>query len=61
MEYLSQETRQMFDVIDRYETGEINLEQATDMIMACAPLEAENIKNILKGVERENLINFPQA
>ena len=51
----------MFDVIDRYETGEINLEQATDMIMACAPLEAENIKNILKGVERENLLNFPQA
>jgi len=61
MEYPSQETRQMFDVVDRYETGEINLEQATEMIMACTPLEAEKIKNILKGVERENLLNFPKA
>jgi len=61
MEYLSQETRQMFDVVDRYETGEINLEHATEMIMACTSLEAEKIKNILKGVERENLLNFPKA
>ena len=61
MEYLSQESQQIFDVMDRYETGEINLEQATEMIMAWAPLEAEKIKNILKGVERENLLNFPQA
>ena len=36
MEYLSQESQQMFDVMDRYETGEINLEQATEMIMAWA-------------------------
>jgi len=61
MEYLSQETRQMFDVVDRYETGEINLEQAIEMIMACTSLESEKIKNILKGVERENLLNFPKA
>jgi len=31
------------------------------MIMACTSLEAEKIKNILKGVERENLLNFPKA
>ena len=61
MEYLSQESQQMFDVMDRYETGEINLEQATEMIMACTSLESEKIKNILKGVERENLLNFPKA
>lgn len=61
MENLSQETQQMFDIVDRYETGELNLEQATKMIIACTPqMEAEKIKNILKGVERENLLNFPK-
>jgi len=61
MENLSQDTQQMLDVVDQYETGELNLEQATKMIMACAPLlEAEKIKNILMGVERENLLSFPK-
>ena len=60
MEALSQEAQQIFDVVDKYEDGEINLEEATKMIMACSPLEAENIQNILKGVERENLIYFEE-
>ena len=61
MEALSQEAQQIFDVVDKYEDGEINLEEATKMIMDRTTLEAEAIKNILMGIERENLINFHEA
>ena len=59
-EYLSDETQQMLAVVDKYEDGELNLEEAVKMIQKFSPIEKQRIKEILNGVERENLLKFPQ-
>lgn len=55
---LSQETQQMFAVMDKYEDGEINIEEAVQLILAFAPIEPKRIREILNGVERDNLIKL---
>ena len=59
-EYLSDETQQMLAVVDKYEDGELNLEEAVKMIQKFSPIEKQRIKEILNGVERENLLKFPE-
>ena len=59
-DYLSEETQQMLAVVDKYEDGELSMEEAVKMIQKFAPLKAQRIKEILNGVERENLLKFPQ-
>jgi len=58
-EYLSDETQQMLAVVDKYEDGELNLEEAVKMIQNFSPIGTKRIKEILNGVERENLLKFP--
>lgn len=55
---LSQETQQMFTVMDKYEDGEINLEEAVQLILAFAPIEPKKIREILNGIDRDNAINL---
>ena len=50
----------MLAVVDKYEDGELSMEEAVKMIQKFAPLKAQRIKEILNGVERENLLKFPQ-
>ena len=55
---LSQETQQMFTVMDKYEDGEINLEEVVQLILAFAPIEPKKIREILNGIDRDNVINL---
>jgi Ca2+-binding EF-hand superfamily protein len=55
---LSQETQQMFTVMDKYEDGEINLEEVVQLILAFAPIEPKKIREILNGIDRDNAINL---
>ena len=57
---MSQETQDMLTIVDRYESGDLNLEEAIDKISAYAPLGADRIAEILLGVERENILKFPE-
>jgi hypothetical protein len=57
---MSQETQDMLNIVDRYESGDLNLEEAIDKISAYAPLGADRIAEILLGVERENILKFPE-
>jgi hypothetical protein len=41
----------MLSVVDKYEDGELSMEEAVKMIQKFAPLEAQRIKEILNGVE----------
>jgi len=58
-EYLSDETQEMLAVVDKYEDGDINLEEAVKMIQYFSSIEEAKIREILNGVERENLLKFP--
>lgn len=57
---MSQETQDMLTIVDQYETGDLNLEEAIEKISAYAPLGADRIAEILLGVERENVLKFPE-
>jgi hypothetical protein len=57
---MSQETQDMLTIVDQYETGDLNLEEAIDKISAYAQLGADRIAEILLGVERENILKFPE-
>lgn len=57
---ISQETQDMLTIVDRYESGDLNLEEAIDKISEYAPLGADRIAEILLGVERENVLKFPE-
>lgn len=59
-EYLSDETQQMLAVVDKYEDGELSMEEAVKMIQKFTPLKAQRIQEILNGVERKNLLKFQQ-
>lgn len=59
-DYLSEETQQMLAVVDKYEDGELSMEEAVKMIQKFTPLKAQRIKEILNGVERKNLLQFQQ-
>ena len=60
-EYLSDETQEMLAVVDKYEDGDINLEEAVRLIQSFSSIKAQRIREILKGVERENLLKFPEG
>jgi hypothetical protein len=57
---ISQETQDMLTIVDRYESGDLNLEEAIDKISTYAPLGDDRIAEILLGVERENILKFPE-
>ena len=59
-DYLSEETQQMLAVVDKYEDGELSMEEAVKMIQKFTPLKAQRIQEILNGVERKNLLKFQQ-
>jgi hypothetical protein len=60
-EYLSDETQQMLAVVDKYEVGELNMEEAVRLIQSFSSIKAQRIREILNGVERENLLKFPEG
>jgi Ca2+-binding EF-hand superfamily protein len=60
-EYLSDETQEMLAVVDKYEDGDINLEEAVRLIQSFSSIKAQRIREILNGVERENLLKFPEG
>ena len=57
---LSNDTQEMLSVVDKYEQGEVNLEEAIAEISQYAQLDDKTIRGILRGVERENIIEFPK-
>ena len=60
MKEFSKETQEMLSVVDEYEQGEVNLEDAVAKISLCTGLDDERIAEILRGVERENVLTFPE-
>jgi len=48
-------------VVDKYEDGDINLEEAVRLIQSFSSIKAQRIREILNGVERENLLKFPEG
>jgi len=60
-EYLSDETQEMLAVVDKYEDGDINMEEAVGLIQSFSSIKAQRIREILNGVERENLLKFPEG
>ena len=60
-EYLSDETQEMLAVVDKYEVGELNMEEAVRLIQSFSSIKAQRIREILNGVERENLLKFPEG
>lgn len=60
MNEMSAETQEMLSIMDEYERGEVNLEEAVAKISQYAPLGDNAIAEILMGVERENVLKFPE-
>lgn len=60
-EQMSPETRQMFDVCDQYCNGEINLHQAVVKYREFIAASDEEIEELLRGFDRDNVIPFPEA
>ena len=54
----SQETLELFALIDSYAYGELNLEDAISQIHCLTGISHLDMKKILLGVERDNIVHF---
>ena len=57
----SQETLELFALIDRYADGELNLKEATNKIHSLTGIPHLDMEKILLGVKRENVIHLIEA
>lgn len=57
---LSTESQQMLDIVDQYERGDLNMDEAIVKISDLAPIGDNRIEELLLGVERENVLKFPE-
>ena len=57
---LSTDSQQMLDIVDQYERGDLNMNEAIVKISDLAPIGDSRIEELLLGVERENVLKFPE-
>ena len=58
---LSEETLKMFSILDQYEEGKLNLFEASKKLAAEHSIGSSYAIKILKQMERENIIMFPDG
>ena len=57
----SQETLELFALIDSYADGELNLKEATNKIHSLTGIPHLDMEKILLSVKRENVIHLTEA
>ena len=57
---ISTDSQQMLDIVDQYERGDLNMNEAIVKISDLAPIGDNRIEELLLGVERENVLKFPE-
>jgi len=55
---LSTETLDMLSIVDKYEAGAINLDEALKALAPFFPDSEARLRKILKGIDRSNIIKI---